>query len=93
MRPDKCHVVFENINENIVFGTLDPNYRASKLVNKQIKAFVSNGSSVVLQAFEVKPRIYLTKGATAPQVWKFMQEKLKEYNNDSTKLHNNIINA
>jgi hypothetical protein len=87
MRPDKCHIIFENLSEDIIFGTLDPNYIIDDLIIGQIRAFQNSGSSTVLQTFKGKPQICLTKGANGDQVWQFIQEKLREYNNDSTKLY------
>lgn len=87
MRPDKCHIIFENLSETIVFATLDPNYIIDNLIIGQIQAFQRSGSSVFLQTFKGKPQIHLTEGATGNEVWQFIQEKLKEYNNDSTKLY------
>jgi len=86
MRPDKCHVIFENLSEHIVFATIDPNYIISDLVMKQIAAFQRSGNSVFLQTFKNKPQIFLTEGANGNDVWNFIQEKLREYKNDSTKL-------
>jgi len=86
MRPDKCHIIFENLSEDIIFGTLDPNYIIDDLIIGQIRAFQNSGSSIVLQTFKGKPQIYLTQGATGSEVYQFIQEKLREYKNDSTKL-------
>jgi hypothetical protein len=86
MRPDKCHIIFENLSEDIIFGTLDPNYIIDDLITGQIRAFQNSGSSIVLQTFKGKPQICLTQGATGSEVYQFIQEKLREYKNDSTKL-------
>jgi len=87
LRPDKCHVVFEALSEDVVLATLDPEYPISDLVLAQVRAFLFHGSSVVFQAFEGKPRIYLSDGATGPEVWAVVQETLERYRHDSAKLY------
>lgn len=83
MRPDKCHMIFENINENIVLGTLDPNYKLNDLLMAQIQAFQQAGNSIVLQLWNEPVKI-IPVNTTAEIVWKTIKEKM----DDRTKLHN-----
>lgn len=96
MRPDKAKVIFENLDVDIVFGTVHPDYPIKKLVWKQIYSFMKQGSSVVLYNAKEdnKPILHLTDGAEAKEVWGRVLKKRNEIEelrikrNDSTKLHN-----
>ena len=48
MRPDKCHIVFEKVTDNIIFGRLDDGYILSPLVLGQLHAFRNEGFSVLI---------------------------------------------
>ena len=75
LRPDKCHIIFENLSETIVFATLDPNHIIDDLIISQIKSFQRSGSSVFLQTFKGKPQIHLAESATGKQNHKLFRAK------------------
>jgi hypothetical protein len=48
LRPDNCHIIFEKIGDNIFFGTQDPEHEITEFGNGQIRSFVNQGYSVVI---------------------------------------------
>lgn len=79
MRPDLVHIMFENLSEDVVLGTMDPKYEINALITAQINAFLRRGSSVVIQAFEDNLRMYLKEGADEKDVWGVIENGLKKY--------------
>lgn len=84
LRPDRSKVVWDAVNDHIMFGVHDPQSKMKRIVVNQVKEFVRNGSSVVLHILGSKPQIAVAKGHTHEEVWKETLEKYKEYLNDST---------
>jgi hypothetical protein len=81
-------VIFENINERIVLGIVEPGYKAEGLIADQINSFLRDGSSVVLKLVGRKPLVYLTRGARGRDVMQVITNKLKDYQDDTAKLYN-----
>jgi hypothetical protein len=85
--------MFEGVSQDVVFGTVNPSRPVTNYGVNQIWAFAQTGSSVVLQSFKGKPEIFLAEGHTDIVVWQIVQQKVKEYKNDTAKLHNQPVNA
>jgi hypothetical protein len=84
LRPDRSRIIWDAINDHIMFGVHDPRCKMKKIVVNQINEFVKNGSSVVIHVLGSKPQIALAEGYTYEVVWEEVLEKYKEYLNDST---------
>ena len=48
MRPDKCGVMFEKLEDDLIIGTVDSKHKDFKFVNGQITAFLKEGINVVV---------------------------------------------
>jgi hypothetical protein len=57
MRPDKCGVVFEKINNTLVLGVLDPSRNTYPHLKGQVEAFYNEGANVVLLK-NGQPRVF-----------------------------------
>lgn len=55
-RPDKCHVVFEKISENIIHGTEDSKQEVTEAGKLQVNNFLEQGFSVVMMRPKDKMR-------------------------------------
>lgn len=79
LRPDKCGIIFEKIEDKIFIGTVNPTEDQLKEDSKgQINAFLNQGFSVVLFNQKAKiPLIYTTKDQTAKEVWDIIQKEKK----------------
>lgn len=84
LRPDRSKVIWDSVNEHIMFGVHEQNYRMKDIVVDQVKDFVRSGSSVVLHVPGSKPQIAIANGHTHEAVWKETLAKYKEYLNDRT---------
>lgn len=89
LRPDKCKVIFQRINDSVFIALRHPDYEVKKIVKQQIASFVKEGFSVVLAKADwgERPMIYLAKGHTSANVWQTVKDRAKELMYDSTKLH------
>lgn len=83
LRPDRSKIVWDAVNDHIMFGVQDPHYPLKDIVVNQVKEFVRSGSSVVIHILGQKPQIAVAKGHTHQQVWRETVEKYKEHLNDS----------
>ena len=85
LRPDKCKVMFEKINDTLIVGSIDDKLEnVSALVNRQIIAFGKEGISVMMQSFNPHRFVCrMVKGANKDEIVKALEEKA----NDCTKLH------
>lgn len=61
LRPDKCGVVFEKINEELFHGTQDPRVDISEDAKGQVMAFNDQGFTVVIKN-KNKHSVLLAKG-------------------------------
>jgi hypothetical protein len=84
LRPDRSKVIWDAVNDHIMFGVHDPDYKMKDIVVDQVKEFVRNGSSVVIHILGSKPQIAIAKGRTHQQVWRETLVKYKEYLDDRT---------
>lgn len=48
MRPDNLGVVFEKLDSDLIFGTVDPKHRDFRHMNGQINSFLKEGINVVI---------------------------------------------
>jgi hypothetical protein len=83
LRPDRSKVIWDAVNDHIMFGVHDPNFKMKKIVVKQSEDFVKNGSSVVMHTLGLKPQIAVAKGHKHKEVWRETLEKYKEYLDDA----------
>jgi hypothetical protein len=81
LRPDKCGVLFENVNESIVLGLVAPDREVDDYIMAQIRSFQRSGSSVVLHTFKGKPTIFCASYMLPQQVWDIIEER--RLNHDS----------
>jgi len=79
LRPDKCGVVFERLNEDIFIGTVDPKLlELNEDGRNQINAFQQQGFSVVLFKQNISsPFIAPAKGRTEQEIWDIVQTEMK----------------
>jgi len=85
LRPDKCGVVFEKINDTLILGSLDGKLKEmSDLIHRQIRSFGNEGISVMIQQFNPYKFIcFYIKGAKKEDIIKALKDK----KNDSTELY------
>jgi len=48
MRPDHCHVIFEKMADDMIYGTLDPYFEINEHVKIQIGLFHKEGMTVII---------------------------------------------
>ena len=91
LRPDKCKVIFEKVDNSIFLGTMHPHYLKAykrKVIQEQIKIFSKRGFSIVFSSFtKEKPVIFPARGKKASEVWASLRTQVKE-KHDSTIIHN-----
>ena len=63
LRPDKCGVIFEKINDWVVLGSVDPDRGDYPNMIGQVKSFYNLGASVVLVK-SGHPKVYPQKDVT-----------------------------
>ena len=91
LRPDKCKIIFERMNNNIFLGTMHPDYNEAyktEIMQKELLKFFERGFSVIIHSFTIKnPVVYPAKDRTASEVWSEYKEIVKE-RNGITNLYN-----
>jgi len=103
LRPDKCNIIFEKLQDNIIYGTMHPDHNDSyqtKNMEGQIKSFLNENFSVVIGSYTLDaPIIINKKGRSSLDVWKSLQKQIDMFHgfynimrkiNDSTGLHNRL---
>lgn len=81
LRPDKCHVIFEKVADDIFIGLLDPENEMTDIAARQINSFLKEGFSVFLtKPKEEIPIIYVTPGMDGGEVYHRVQEIIKDRN-------------
>lgn len=79
LRPDKCNVVFERLDKNIMLGTMHPNHNGaykSPIIQGQTQRFLVDGFSVVFNSFTLnKPIIFTAEGKTKMEVYEDLKEE------------------
>lgn len=79
LRPDKCGVIFEKLNDTLILGTGDPDRKEfPKYLNKQISLFTEDGYSVImLNAKYKEPLIIPSPDKTSEEAWKEFKEEIE----------------
>jgi hypothetical protein len=78
MRPDKSHIIFEKVANDIIFARLEKGHNLSPLVLGQLRAFNNEGFSVLI--FRGNASICsLTKGHTEEHVRRIVGDSAKLY--------------
>jgi len=57
LRPNNCGVIFEKLEDDLMFGIINPNHKDFKYINGQITAFLQEGINVVLSKYG-QPVVY-----------------------------------
>lgn len=78
LRPDKCKVIFEKVKDTFIFGTPAKDFKLTPVIHGQIKSFVREGYSVVIN---VKPRpfVWLAKGQNQNMLKELWKEGYREF--------------
>ena len=91
LRPDKCKVIFEKVDDSLFLGTMHPEYNEAykdKIIQRELMTFFDRGFSVVINSFTIEhPVIYPAKNKTMAEVWSSLQKQSKEHC-DSAIIHN-----
>ena len=91
LRPDKCKIIFENVDGSIFLGTMHPDHNDSykkKIIETQVKILLLKGISVVFTSSTIdKSLVFPSKGRQISEVWQTLQLRWKE-KNDSAIIHN-----
>jgi hypothetical protein len=82
LRPDKCKIIFEKVDDNIFLGTMHPDYNEAyktEIMQKELLTFLERGFSVVIHSFTIEnPVVYPSKGKTAAEVWSSLRTQTEE---------------
>jgi len=79
LRPDKCHVIFEKVGDNIITGLMEKGHIMNDDVKNQIGRFVAEGFSVYMSSFgNPVPVIAPAKGMTSLQVFAQVNKGIKK---------------
>ena len=62
LRPDKCGIIFEKLDDKIFYGTVNHNAKISDFGKGQINAFLKQGYSVILASLKEKePKFFINE--------------------------------
>ena len=82
LRPDKCNIIFEKVDNSLFLGTMHPDYNEAykeEVIQHELAKFFERGFSVVINSFTLeKPIIYPSKDREASEVWTSLQKQSKE---------------
>jgi hypothetical protein len=91
LRPDRCKIIFEKVDNTMLLGTMHPHYNEAykeKIIQNEIGIFLKRGFSVVISSFTIKkPIIFAVHGRKASDVWSSLRTQSKE-RYDSASVHN-----
>lgn len=91
LRPDKCKIIFENVDGSIFLGTMHPDYNDSykeKIIRDQVEILLKMGISVVFTSSTIdKSLIFPAQGRQISEIWSTLQLRWKE-KNDYTIIYN-----
>jgi hypothetical protein len=91
LRPDKCKIIFENVDGNIFLGTMHPDYNESykeKIIRDQVEILLKNRISVVFTSSTIiESLVFPTQGKEISEVWKTLIVRWKE-KHDRAFIHN-----
>ena len=79
LKPENCGVIFEKVNDTLMFGSIDGNLKdMSDLIKSQIKSFGKEGFSVMMQQFNPhKFMCFTVKGTNKDEIIKALKGKKK----------------
>ena len=84
LRPDKCKIIFEKVDNTMFLGTMHPYYNEaykSKIIQKELMTFYNRGFSVVINSFTIdKAIIFPARGRKTAEVWASLLAQSKERN-------------
>lgn len=82
LRPDRCKIIFENVDGSIFLGTMHPNYNEAykdKIIENQVKIILKKGISIVFTSSTIKKSlVFPSQGRQILDVWLSLLEKWKE---------------
>lgn len=82
LRPDRCKVIFEKVDNTMFLGTMHPHYNGAykkKAVKREIQTMLKKGFSVVMNSYtNAKPLIFPARGKRAKDVWLSLRAQSKE---------------
>lgn len=82
LRPDRCKIIFENVDGSIFLGTMHPNYNEvykDKIIENQVNIILKRGISVVFTSSTIKKSlVFPAQGRQISDVWSCLQIKWKE---------------
>lgn len=92
LRPDKCKIIFEKVNNEMFLGTMHPDYKnayKTEVIQKQLMIFYAKGFSVILAILDNESPlvIYPAKDRKTSEVYEEFQKKLRT-RNDCTSILN-----
>jgi hypothetical protein len=91
LRPDKCKIVFENVDGSILLGTMHPDYNESykeKIIKDQVEILLKNRISVVFTSSTItESLVFPVQGREISEVWETLIVRWKE-KHDRTFIHN-----
>lgn len=85
LRPDKCAIIFERLNDDIFIGTVEPGKRISLAAKGQLDSFFNQGFSIVLFNQRMKkPFILPVPGRSKKDIWNTVQKERKKLDGRSS---------
>jgi hypothetical protein len=78
MRPDKCHVIFDRANNEVICARIEKSHRLNGLVVGQLQAFNREGFSVLMLNGNLSA-CFLAEGHTEDYVRKVVDDRSKLY--------------
>lgn len=63
LRPDKCGIIFEKMDDTMFIGTVKPNNPVSDYGMRQVRSFMEQGYDVVLTKHDtLQPKLFVREG-------------------------------
>lgn len=77
LRPDKCRVVFEKVEDTFFLGTPAEDFELTDIIKGQINSFMKEGYSVVIMT--KKPMAFLVEGHTQKMLKELWRKALWQH--------------
>lgn len=68
LRPDKCGIVFEKVNDKLILSIQHPDMQPTVMATNQANEFVKQGFSVAIKKKDNRMQIFLAKGHKAKEI-------------------------
>jgi len=82
LRPDRCKIIFENVDGSIVLGTMHPEYNEAyknRVIQNQVGLLLRKGISVVFSSSTIeKSLVFPANGRHISEVWATLRVRWKE---------------